>query len=427
MNKRKLARSGIANIWVAIFGTLMIAMTALAGDAARLYFIAQQMQTAADSAALAAAAALRQDASFCQQAAQNAAAANKVDGLPSSLRANPSNAPDGDIVVGCYSRQTGVFTPTLGSTANAVKITLRRTTATPAGGVPLVFGSVYGTPKVDVTRTAIAMVNNPNVTPGLLVLNPSSCGAVSMNGNVTINVSGGAIQVNSSGPHAVSISGKASMTASEIDVVGGTSGGTFNGTLNEGAAPVPDPYAALPPPPYSTAHDLGRVSVNKGTTTLNPGYYSGGISMSGNANLVLNPGVYVLDGVGISMSGNTSIQANGVLLYVKGTGAIDLSGGGAVQITPIDAGAASLSDDYAGMCIYQDRADQNDATFSGNSGMSVQGVIYMPSVTLSMSGTSGQMGNLIIVDKLSLSGTCDITVTQGNQSGPTSARPWLVQ
>ncbi len=147
---------------------------------------------------------------------------------------------------------------------------------------------------------------------GLLVLDPSGSGALTVSGNAGITVNNhGAVVVNSTNAAAAILSGTGGVSASDIDVTGGTKvtgGGKFSGPIGH-ETPTADPIA-LPLPP-AIGPLFPAVNYNGTTTlTLSPGTYVGGIHNKGPGNIVLSPGIYYLQGGGLQVSGNGSLTGN---------------------------------------------------------------------------------------------------------------------
>lgn len=149
------SRRGIALVWVAVVLLLLVLMMGWAVDTLHASRAAQQLQTAADAAALAGARCIPIDISTAPSAALTIAAANHVAGSPVQLAST-------DVVLGQFDRTRGLFTPT--STApNAVRVTARRTADSPGGSLALLFGSIVGVGSIDLQRSAVAMA--PDVLP----------------------------------------------------------------------------------------------------------------------------------------------------------------------------------------------------------------------------------------------------------------------
>src|SRR5438067_9911787 len=146
-----------------------------------------------------------------------------------------------------------------------------------------------------------------NNLPAILLLDPSSSGALNVTGNGNVAVTGGgSAVVNSANPQAAKAVGNATVSAGDLFFAGSpgyaaTGHAGFQGTVHSVAAPVADPLAGLPVPPLP-ATSFAAVSVS-GTTarTLSPGTYVGGISVSGGASVTLLPGIYYLKGGGLAV------------------------------------------------------------------------------------------------------------------------------
>jgi Flp pilus assembly protein TadG len=147
-NRRQ--RAGTIIVLMAIMMVVLFAMLAFAMDIGYLGVSKTQLQAAADSAALAAAATTNQSRSEMEAVAQQFAAANIVAGRPVQLNAN-------DIVYGLWDTDTRVFTPS-STPGNAVKVTVRAD-ASSGGSVGLFFGKVLGLSSVSQQASAIATSN----------------------------------------------------------------------------------------------------------------------------------------------------------------------------------------------------------------------------------------------------------------------------
>jgi Bacterial Ig-like domain (group 3) len=285
------------------------------------------------------------------------------------------------------------------------------------------------------------------VAPSVFVLDPSAGGALSLLGNAALEVPG-AIVVDSSSSSALSASGNAQLKASIVDVHGKaqkSGNASFSPAPVTGAATVADPLANLPVPVASTLGlaSKGSVSVSGNSSqTIGPGVYSQ-ITASGNASLTLQPGVYIITGGGFTVSGNAnaavsgtsnSITGTGVMIFNAGTGynsatgadggtygAITLSGNGTIKLTAPTTGT------YAGILIFQDRANSKALTFSGNAMQGITGTIYAPAAQLDESGnaTIGSTTNPIslVVDTLSLSGNAIANALSAPPAGAVAYSP----
>ncbi len=150
--KSKKQRRGAIAVLAALLLVFMVGMVAFAVDLGYLALAKTQLQTAADSAALAGAAASSLSVSGMQQVAQTCAGYNQVAGRNVQLNAN-------DFQVGTWNSSTCTFTAaTGGATGTAVKVTVR-TDSGDGGATPLFFGKVFGISSVNQQASAIAAVN----------------------------------------------------------------------------------------------------------------------------------------------------------------------------------------------------------------------------------------------------------------------------
>ncbi len=201
-------KSGISLIILAMIILVLLGFAALAIDFAYVYYVKNELQVAADAAALAGAAKLtgaidsggtpppeelaRKEA--WKFACKNKAAGSNVwlstnnptncDNPPDVDHLNKSNNVNGDIIVGHWTPNNsgincnwetlsnGYFCPANGNTGlaiNAIKIVPKRTGATP--GMPPVgvfFGRIFNILGINVKAEAIAARVLPGVLPGVL-------------------------------------------------------------------------------------------------------------------------------------------------------------------------------------------------------------------------------------------------------------------
>jgi hypothetical protein len=94
---------------------------------------------------------------------------------------------------------------------------------------------------------------------------------------------------------------------------------SFSPTPVKGAATMADPLAGMAQPSRSGMVNHGSVSLSGNSSAALPcGIYSQ-ISASGNANLTLSGGTYVIEGGGLSISGNASVSGTGVMIVNAGS------------------------------------------------------------------------------------------------------------
>lgn len=134
-----------------------------------------------------------------------------------------------------------------------------------------------------------------------------------------------------------------------------------------------DPLASRPPPSMGgcSATDL-KISTS---TTLNPGTYCGGIKISKNAVVSLNPGIYAFKDGPLDVSGTASVSGANVGLYLKGKGAVlRFDSGTKIDLTAPKDGV------MAGILFFEDRdspANQKHEILS-NDAKVLLGTLYLP-------------------------------------------------
>ena len=150
-------RRGTVTVLVLMALLAVCGLVALVVDFSAVYVAKQQLQTAADAAALAGAGQLRYSANLAtaRAAAVSAAETNLVLGRNADLD------PSVDVVIGDYNSATGEVSsaPTPERTP-VVKVTVRRTQGSPDGALPLTFCRLFGVNDVDVQASAIASLDS---------------------------------------------------------------------------------------------------------------------------------------------------------------------------------------------------------------------------------------------------------------------------
>jgi len=426
---RSALRAGMVNVWVVLILLTVIGFVGLALDVAYGFMVGGQLQNAADAASLAGVQHVRDAPEDVRQAAIAIGLANRAAGAAVELSPNEANASEGDIVIGNYSRSTGVFTPTLYS-PNAVKVVARKTGGALGGSLPLLFGPIFGVNTIDIERTAIAMIGG-GTGAGLITLNETDPWTFRLSGTVTLSVydqsnpnGDGAIQVNSDDYRALKTDGTPTLLAEEINVHADsvTDPPVFDGDVNTSQPRISDPLASIAEP-TSWGPNCGSFSATGGTYSLTPGYYPDGISMTGGT-VYLRPGLYVLDGQGLNVTGGNLI-GNGVMLFIVNAGQIKLTGNGMVQLGPPDLELQP----YGGILVWQQRGNSNEAEIRGTDQFEgLDGTVYLPSARADITGTSDSFKiRQLICDSAEISGVGTVTINYDGRNPAPGTTPFLVK
>jgi len=264
----------------------LIGLVALAFDVGFLYSARRRMQTAADAAAIAAANAL-----------QSTNSANYVTAARDVAAFN-----------GFTDNQNGVTVTVPATTACPGASSQRCVQVTVAQAVPTYFLGAIGYRTVNVSAQATAgTLNGPAC---IYALDPSAAQAISLNGNIGLNVACGMMD-NSSSSSALYANGIVHVTTTSTGVAGSVSQSgivTFSPAPITHIAPAADPLGSLQPPSVGTCTEAPitnsgayNYSGIPGTLNLTPAVYSGGMNIGGIiATLNFASGTY---GNGINLTG----------------------------------------------------------------------------------------------------------------------------
>jgi hypothetical protein len=382
LKSRSRARRGTVAVLVALLLPVIIGVTAIGLDGGLLFLQRRQAQSISDAAALAGAYALYKGSTF-DTAKSAAIAIGTQNGVTIS---------DSQVT----QPQTGYI---------AVSVTITH---------PRCFSALWGAGNMSAIASAVARGKTlAYSTAAILVLDPSAAAAVTMSGLAQVTAKNGSVVVDSTSSNSILASGAPTLTTPELDLSGGIaySGANPNkATVTKTSQPnTPDPLASISAPSSTGMTVQSSTAINLSssqTRTVSPGVYNGGFTLSGSSVLIMNPGIYYINGGGISMTGSSSIGGNGVFIYNTGGGAVNLSGTGTISLNPMTSGT------YQGITVFQDRSSAVGATMSGGSNINNTGTFYFPGSRLTLSGTSGvaAMGAQVIAKDVTFSGTAGIQV-----------------
>jgi len=381
---RKCHREAGYGLVFAAFGMIvLLAAAGLSVDIGYLRYQRRLMQSAADSAALAGAAQLGAGGSFLQ--AQAAATEDsRINGFPNS----------GGITV----------TPTqitVGGNNNTMQVTVSENYQT---FFMRILGGSFNNVTVSTTATA-QYLGSRNCIYAL-----QGGGGITVSGAGSVNVTNCGIIDNES------LAGGGSITAASVGVHGSSIGTTppaITGMLQSS-----DPLSYLPAMadpgggcnPGNTINYTFKENM-LGPKTLTPGKYCS-ISFSNKYSqpVTFTAGnYYITGGLSIQSSGNVN-GTGGVFFYVAG-GAVNFSNRQRIRLT------APTNGNYAGILFFQPTSNTAAATINGNGGSWMQGALYFPNATLTMSGAGRNAAYMLLVAE-TLNINTNITSTSNYGSLP---------
>jgi len=273
--------------------------TIVAVDLANLNQSKGQLQSAADSAALAAAREMR--LGNVQAATIDQVARNYVNSLVySSTRlanATTTTAVSSDfqnVTVKISASANTIFANQLGLISSTVSASAR---ASVKGGAPLCM---------------LTLARQTLLKFGLNV------GA-----NSNISAPGCSLYSNEENPTGLIADVSARVSAASVCSAGGLKGNSlsFSSAPQLDCPALPDPLISRPAPSSATACDYSWRIIDGQVTTLNPGVYCGGLILRNNAVVTLNPGVYVIKTGALIVTNGATLKGADVGFYFTGMGA----------------------------------------------------------------------------------------------------------
>lgn len=167
---RPVRRRGFIAIYTVVMLVVLLGFVSFSVDYGRVQLAKEQLQTAADAAARAAVSNLASGITTVQNTAVSAAAANTCNGTAVAIDAT------NDVEFGTWDGSNfTVLTGSARSSANAVRVTTRRTAAK-GNAIPLVFAGSVGRNTCDVVARATAVLSASAVPTGFTSLNSCPIG-----------------------------------------------------------------------------------------------------------------------------------------------------------------------------------------------------------------------------------------------------------
>lgn len=376
---RRDRRGNVALIF-ALAAPVVIGLGGLSAESIYWYFKRVQLQSAADAAAYAAAIEARSGSAYAS-IQSTAASTAKSDGFAPAIGTIVVNTPPAS-----GPNQNG----------NAVEVILTQPQQR-------FFSQMFDTSRISQTVRAVAVYKTAS-NACILALNKSASGAAQVSGSATVVLDGCDVMANSISSAAITVAGSGQLTADCAVAVGGV---TSNGSLTlksctavqTQASPVADPFANLPAPAIPGA------CLSAGGTNLQPGYYCGGMSLSGN--VTLQPGVYYVAGNGLKINSSTTVTGSGVTIYLSGSARVSMNGAAKATLS------APTSGTYAGVLFFGDRSSTGGSnTFNGTADSAITGDLYFPTQQVAYLGNfSGDDGcTHIVADTVTMSGHSNVSV-----------------
>jgi Flp pilus assembly protein TadG len=420
---------------------MLFGIMGLAVDLGWSYYRKQVAQTAADSAALAAAVVAE------NSSGTNVITCGSYNVLCQATTACPSisGTPSNNVQNGClYAKANGftnggnqtvtMYSTASGLTPDATKFSiLYQVTATVSETNPQLFSAVAGNRFGQVTAQATAEVVQLPLPYCIYALNRTASQSVFVTGsNSSIVAPDCGIADNSSSSTALVVSGNAQIRTGFIKIVGGyqiQGQSVLSPTPLTGVGAITDPLINLAAPPAPTSctqtnYNKSQPPTGGGAWQLTPGTYCGGINIGGQVSAVFAPGIYYVYGGGITFQNNSGSITNTTTGGIGGVVFFNTDGHGIAGLPTSNYAPllitgqtnvtlnAPTSGTYAGVLFYKDRTVATDATDSiqATDKPNLTGTLYFPGDNLTFTGQSGvglQVGTsspAIIADTFTVNG-----------------------
>ena len=362
---------GAVLVMTSLMLAILLGVAAFAIDVGYMYAHREDLRNATDSAAIAAALAVKQVPTITQSALDGVALAEAQSMIGDLVAADITVTKSPSTANGYEYDYSG------DSTAVGVTITQNRSTF---------FSRILAINDMDITNRAVA--NTGLGAPGLIYVLKKTGTGLSLSGGSDLTVNG-SIMVNSTGPDPINVGGNSYITAEGI----GVAASNFvcvppkcDPAAESNMPPGEDPLASLPPPSYGgctyTTLYIPPEPPTGQTTTIYPGVYCGGIKISGNkARVKFNSGDYIIM-KGLEISQKATVTGTGVMIY--NTGNVTLGG----VTYPFGAFVVSQTDTsvnltgvsggiYNGILFFQDRNNPLPVDFGSGASVTLNGIIYI--------------------------------------------------
>lgn len=344
-NKFFQSETGSIAVPIVISMTALVGVSGLAIDFGMSSSLKAQLQTAADSAAVAGAneiALAGADMTHITAVAKSFADINMANASVSTSVSMPDNS-------SVSVEVTKTFYPPFASLYSSGSIKLSATaTATRIGGAKICVLALD-----NASERTISMSKKSKLTA-------VDCGAYS----------------NSIHSNGIEATDTAVLATTLTCSAGGYSGSTLNFAPQpvSDCPPVPDPLVGRLAPPVGSCDHTDLV-IEAQTVTLDPGVYCGGLAIKKHSVVTLRPGIYVIKDGKLLVDTNGRLQGENVGVYLTGDeSVIKFWSNGAVNLT------APKNGPMASLLFFEDRNSPPDRVhqIKSDEARVLLGVLYFP-------------------------------------------------
>jgi hypothetical protein len=223
----------------------------------------------------------------------------------------------------------------------------------------------------------------------LLGLDPIEAATLDFNGHASVELDDCAAQANSANGAGIRQVGQPTLTAKEIGVTGGYTGHNYSPEPTTGTSPIPDPFAALPEPEPAACDPMSGASLQQKTITLTPGTYCGGLSIKAQSVVTLLPGIYIMRDGPLTIDSKAVVTGQEVMIAFLGEGAtLYMLGGASLSVTSPTSGIYANIQFFGDRNVYGKKQESLWWTVIGDSRLTYDGALYLPSFHVWWAGGS---------------------------------------
>ncbi len=392
--------SGQAVVFSAMCLTTLMGAMALAVDVGSIHYQQVQLQTAADSAAIAAGLELGNCSdAVCSNMQTAAEKALVEDGITSSTVTPQVNvctlsATSGlGMIINVGPCMLGSSDPNKGN-AHMAEVVLTEPQST-------IFGALFGIRTFNLMARAEA---------GDAYVNSSGGGNCIWTNGLYFNSSNGAFNLTGCGIYdngtLQTNSGDSVTSNSTFLYYGSWSPNNCNSsctwTLGDSetqpthtTTQQADPLASLAAPSQPAASSTASDTTPNSGTTLQPGYYANGINLNSNVSVNLAPGLYYMNGSinvdsGATLTCTGCTGGQGVTLYFV-NGSFQPNSSATVTLSAPTTDATNNA--VENMLIWQSSSNSSGMDMDASTTVTLNGIIYLPDATLTFNSGSGTTVN----------------------------------
>jgi Flp pilus assembly protein TadG len=313
---------------------------------------------------------------------------------------------------GLSARATDFANAELGpiAQADAVQVSVTRSletssvTVTISGHRASFFGNLLppGGWQMNASATASALGSLP-----LCVLSYGTTGPENLHltGQSTLTAAGCLVQSNGN----MTVDKNASLTAGLAQTVG-VAQGPISPAPQSGAPSISDPFSSLDVSVNSGGCNPSNVTyLSSGTNTLDPGVHCGNYVVQNGAVLQLLPGEHYFVKGQLQLQGAATLSGDDVVLIFDKSSQFNFQDQAIVNLGGRKSGT------FAGFVIATTRLNTGNFQISATSAEKLEGVIYIPSATLTVQGTSNKVAQqsawtVVVAQSIQLNGSADLVI-----------------